>query len=366
MNNNVSTEQVPALPQGFTPAFVTSILQDDGCLPAGGSVVDVGYEMVGDGTGMSSELARLRLTYEGDRGTAPDTVICKFLPNNETNRASAMAFHLPEREVRYCAELDPLTDAVTPRTFCTRFDGEAFLIVMEDLADYEVGSQVAGATLRQTELAIDELAKLHSAFWNKVGSIDWVPGIAHSYHAEALAGGCAIGWPNMEERFDLPETISRYREPFLKAIPALQEERMQAPITLVHGDFRMENVMYGSTPRQHDIIVFDWQGPLKARGMFDVSLFLGQSTRTEVRREHERDILNRYLEGLLAGGVSGIDADFIWEDYQRCMLYNWIYTAVVAGTLDTSNELAQAWMTKMIERHAAASEDLQVFRFLEE
>ena len=356
--------EIPELPGGFTPEYLTAILREDGCLSGSGQVVSVGYEMVGDGTGMSSELARLRLGYSGDRGESPDTVIAKFLPNNETNRASALAFHLPEREVRYCAELDPLTDAVTPRTFCCLFDGQGFLIVMEDLADYEVGSQVEGATLHQTELAIDELAKLHSAFWNRVADLNWVPGIANSYHADALAGGARIGWPNMEERFEVPDTVTRHRDRFLASIPLLQAERMAAPVTLVHGDYRMENLMYGSGPGQHEIVVIDWQGPLIARGMFDVSLFLGQSTKTEVRREHERSLLDRYLAGLKAGGVTGIDRDFIWDDYQRCMLYNWIYTSVVAGTLDTSSETARRWMTKMIERHAAASEDLDVFRFL--
>lgn len=355
---------IPELPAGFTPAYLTDILRGDGCLPTTGLVAQVEHGVVGHGTGMSSELARLRLSYSGDRGDAPNTVIAKFLPNNPTNRASALAFQLPEREVRYCAELDALTDAVTPRTYHSHFDGKYFLIVMEDLGDYSVGSQVEGATLKQTELAIDELAKLHSAFWNKVDGLDWVPGIANSYHADALAGGAVIGWPNMEERFNVPESISRYKERFLAAIPMLQAERMAAPITLAHGDFRMENLMYGHESGQHEIVVIDWQGPLQARGMFDVSLFLGQSTKTKVRREHERPLLERYLDGLRSRGVSGIDWDFIWEDYRRCMLYNWIYTSVVAGTLDASTEVAQAWMSKMISRHAAASEDLAVFDLL--
>ena len=355
---------IPDLPVGFTPVYLTNVLRGDGCLTESGRVIKVEYGMVGQGTGLSSELARLRLSYAGDRGHAPDTVIAKFLPNNPINRASALAFHLPEREVRYCAELDALTDAVTPRTYHCQFDGKYFLIVMEDLGDYEVGSQVEGANLRQTELAIDELAKLHSAFWNKVDGLDWVPDIVYSYHADALAGGAVIGWPNMEQTFNVPESVSQYREQFLAAIPALQAGRMAAPITLVHGDFRMENLMYGRESGQHEVVVIDWQGPLKARGMFDVSLFLGQSTKIGVRREHERALLKRYLEGLISRGVTGIDWHFIWEDYRRCMLYNWIYTSVVAGTLDTSNEVAQAWMSKMISRHAAASEDLQVFQLL--
>ncbi len=322
-------------------------------------------ELVGDGTGMSSEVARLYLTYEGRSGDAPETLIAKFLPRNEMNRKSAIAFNLPEREVRYALELDPLTDAVTPRTFACLLQPNQFLLLMEDLGDYRVGSQVEGATLAETELAIDELAKLHSAFWNRVDSLDWVPGIADSYHADALCGGCrSVGWDNMVKNFDVPSSVQRYRDRFLAAIPELQAQRMAEPVTLVHGDFRMENVMFGESPGQHPIVVFDWQGPLKARGMFDVSLFLTQSTKVEVRRAHEKALLERYLDGLHAGGVRGIDWDFIWNDYVRCTLYDWVYTAVVAGTLDTSNDTAFRWMAKMIERHAAASDDHDVFQYL--
>ncbi len=356
--------RIPELPAGFTAPYLTELLRADGCLPAAGEVTSVSQQLIGDGTGMSSELAMLGLTYSGDQGEAPDRLVAKFLPTNEINRASALAFNLPEREVRYAAELDPQTDAITPKTYCALFDGHRFLILMEDLSDYQVGNQEVGATLKQTELAIDELAKLHSAFWNRMDGIDWVPGIADSYHADALAGASRMGWENMIERFELPDAVTRYMEPFLASVRALQAERMQAPITLVHGDFRMENLFFGQSPEQHPIIVFDWQGPLKARGMFDVSLFLGQSTTTEVRRAHERSLLERYLEGLQAGGVTDVDMDMLWEDYRRCMLYDWLYTAVVSGTLDIHNDAARRWMTQMVNRHAAASEDLEVFQFL--
>lgn len=355
---------IPDLPRGFSAKLLTTILHEDGCLPSSGEVAGLALEEIGDGTGLSSDLARLNLIYHGDQGEAPNSVIAKFLPQNELNRTSAIAFNLPEREVRFAAELDPLTEAVTPRTYCQWHEGDRFLLIMEDLGDYEVGSQVVGADLHQTELAIDELAKLHSAFWNKVDDLDWVPGIADSYHSEALFGGAQVGWDRMVAQFDVPDSVNQYRDRFLAAIPALQAERMQAPITLVHGDFRMENLLYGCQPGHHPIVVIDWQGPLKARGIVDVALFLGQSTTTEVRRDHEKALLARYLEGLIAGGVDGVDMASLWEDYQRCVLYSWVYTSVVAGTLDTSNETAARWITKMVQRQVAISEDLEVFRFL--
>lgn len=355
---------IPSLPEGFTPEFVTKILHHDGCLPTGSVVVTVSQSPVGDGTGMMADLSRLSLGYDGDQGSAPNTLIAKFASANETNRGVAMSFHLPERETRYAAELDPQTEAVTPRTYCSILEGDRFLIMMEDLTDYDVGSQVEGATLRQTELAIDELAKLHSAFWCKVDDLAWVPGIANSYHADNMRNGAIAGWDNMVELFHVPDQINQYRDRFLDAIPALQGERMAAPLTLVHGDFRMENLLYGNQVDHHEVVVLDWQGPLLARGMFDVALFLGQSTKVEVRQQSERELLERYLEGLLSRGVTGVDMDFLWDDYLRCTLYDWVYTAVVAGTLDASNETAFRWMAKMVERQVAASEDLEVFGYL--
>ncbi len=357
-------EQLPKFPEGLTPEFLTQTFHEHGCLSRSRSVVEVNQQLFGDGTGMSSELSMLRLEYDGEQGAAPSSVIAKFLPNNETNRASAMAFNLPEREVRYAAELDPQTEAVTPETYCARFDGSQFLLLMEDLSDYTVGSQYEGATLEQTELAIDELAKLHSAFWNKVDNLDWVPGIASSYHADALLGVSPMGWENALERFEVPEHVAKNKDRFIDAISDLQAERMQAPVTLVHGDYRMANLLYGNKPEHHKVVVIDWQGPLKARGMFDVSLFLTQSTKIEVRQAHEQDLLERYLDGLLSRGVTGIDMGWLWEDYRAATLYDWVYTMVVAGTLDASNEIAHEWMAQMIARHAQASIDLDVFSLL--
>jgi len=113
------------------------------------------------------------------------------------------------------------------------------------------------------------------------------------------------------------------------------------------------------------VAVIDWQGPLKGRGMFDVALFLGQSTKVEVRQSHEKQLLQRYLDGLISRGITGLSFADLWKDYQSCMLYDWVYAAVVAGTLDSTNEKSFAWMSQMIARQVAASDDLDVFGLLE-
>lgn len=359
--------QLPTFPQGFTPQYLTRVLQGN-LLPEGMSVASVSSAPLGEGTGMMADIRKLSLTYEGQPSgePPPDTIIAKYASENPTNREVAMLYNLYERETRFSAELDPLTETVCPTFYFTGLEKDNFVILMEDMTDYEVGNQATGATLVQTELAVDEMAKLHASFWEQVDALDWVPGIANSYHADNMHNLALSGWDSMVTTFGefIPDAVRQHRDAFLAAIPALQAQRMAAPITLCHGDYRMENLLYGVLPDHHPVAVIDWQGPLRGRGMFDIALFMGQSTQTSVRREHERALLQRYADGLQAGGIAGIDVDELFEDYRRCMLYDWVYAAVVAGTLDTTNEAGFAWMSQMVARQVAASEDLDVFSLL--
>ena len=357
---------IPEMPAGLTPELITELLQEEGTLPTGTTVSAVTLDQVGDGTGMMAELSKVSLSYNGDPGDAPTSLIAKYASQNPTNREVAIQFNLYERETRFASELDPQTSARTPRTWFSGRDEDRFLILMQDMTDYAVGSQVEGADLHQTELAIDELAKLHATFWKRVDNIDWIPAAADSYHADALQAMAVDGVGNLADRFGdfLAEEMKTGGDAFRAAIPLMQQWLVQDPMTLVHGDYRMENLLYGVTADHYPVAILDWQGPLLARGMLDVALFLGQSTRTDIRRSHEKALLRRYLDGLKAGGVTPDSFDDVWEEYRRTVMYSWIYVVSVAGGLDSSNEKAFAWMSQMVARQTAASQDLNVFELM--
>ncbi|MEM8768137.1 MAG: phosphotransferase [Pseudomonadota bacterium] len=358
--------RLPHLPDGFTPVLLTEVLKKAGALPDGVAVTSVAHSQVGEGTGMMSEVAGLTVGYSSSNHNLPSSFIAKFASQVETNRQVALSYQLYERETRYFAELDALTSVCTPATLHSACDGERMLILMEDMRDYAVGSQVAGASLEQAELALDELARLHAPFQDKVDNLDWVPSIAGSYHADNMLALTESGFDIMVEKFgDVVTPALRERKTqFLQTIPMLQEYMARAPVTLCHGDYRMENLLYGNAPGHHPVVVLDWQGPLKARGMNDVALFLTQSATTEVRRVHERDLLARYRTGLEENGAGAPAAAQLWEDYRWVTLYNWVYVTVIAGTLDVSNAAAYAWISASLTRHSAASEDLEIFELL--
>lgn len=354
----MSELRLPSLPDGLTPQWMTTALRHCGLISATTEVSEVDRQQVGEGVGMMSELSRVVLSYAGDSTDAPTSFIAKYPSQNPTNRGVAMSFNLYEREVRYFAELESLTTAHSPLAYIAEIQGDNFLLLLEDLGEYRTGDQIQGADLDESVAAVAELAKLHAAFWNRVDGIDWIPHISQSYHADNMQAGTAGGWGNMVAVFGdfLTDEIAQLEPSFSAALPGMQQQMDSAPITLIHGDYRMENFLFGTRPEHHQLAIIDWQGPLLGRGMVDVALVLGQSTRTEVRQAHEQELIQQYVTGLQ---TLGVDYSFeqAWQEYLSALLYNWCYVAVVSGTLDASNERAFAWMSQMVARQVAATYD---------
>jgi hypothetical protein len=350
-------ETLPALPEGLTPAWLTSALHAAG-LGQGGYVEEVGFSAVGAGVGMMSELTRLSLRWSAAADGAPATVIAKYASTNPTNRAAGDGFHVYEREVRFFSELEQLTTARTPLCYFARYQAGNYLVLMEDLGAYRTGSQAEGADLADAELAVDELARLHAPFWGRVEALDWVPTIFRSYHADALYSMAVGSWDKMVDTFadHVPDSIRAAGPTIHAALPALQAAVNEGPATLIHGDFRLDNLMFGAMPAHRPIIILDWQGPLRARGIVDVAVLLGQNVHVPVRRQHERALIARYTRRLAELGVS-YGEDEAWRDYRVTLMYLWCYCTTITGGLDGSDPRSYAWMSQCVARQCAATLD---------
>jgi aminoglycoside phosphotransferase (APT) family kinase protein len=164
----------------------------------------------------------------------------------------------------------------------------------------------------------------------------------------------------------VPPELREVKEQYLAAIPGLQKWATDDPRTIVQGDFRMDNLFFGTRPGQDPIALSDWQGLLRGKAAHDIAYFLSQSTPTELRREHERELVALWHEGLVAGGVEDYSAEQAWEDYRRAVLCLWSYVTVIAGVLEEGNERGRQWMTEMVRRSAATIIDLDLLALLPE
>ena len=331
-----------------------------------GKLKNINLVPIGEGVGMMSSMSIIELEWEGSTNL-PSSLVLKLAAENETNRAVSQQFNLYLKEVSYYKDLAPRTTARSPRVYASEIDEEHnFFLLMEDVSSYRMGSQVEGATVEECELCIDFLVNLHASFWNQLNGIIWLPNMSGSDNAKNMALGCEAGWPQLQEIFGkfVPDNIEAKRERYLEAIPSLQKQLDQHPKTLIHGDFRMDNMLFGQAPEHDSLLVVDFQGPLKGNGIHDVGYLLSHSAKTEVRREHERNLIERYSSGLIDAGVKDYSFEKAWNDYRIGVLYSWTVAVVIAGTMDPANDRGFAWMSKMVERNGTAINDLDCLSLL--
>jgi Ecdysteroid kinase-like family len=362
----VSARPMPTTAADLTPEWLTLALR------SGGLDVEVSAARCAPfaaGAGMLSLLVRVELEYGS--GSGPASVVVKMPTPLEANRTTAVNFHCYEREVGFYRTAAERTPARTPAIYFADLDGDSkFVLVMEDFRGYHIGDQVVGCTVEQARLCMDTIAKLHASFWNGVDdpTYDFSPYHHPSYFSENIHQGTVQLWDQFLGIGGelVPAAIRDAKRRFLAAIPSMQEWITAAPRTMVHGDFRMDNLYFGLTDGQAPVALGDWQGILRGKGAHDVAYYLTQSMPVDERRAHERDLVRRWHAGLADGGVQDYGPDRAWEDYRRAALYLWTYVVVIAGALDPANARGQSWIAEMIRRSSAAICDLELLDLLVE
>ena len=134
-------------------------------------------------------------------------------------------------------------------------------------------------------------------------------------------------------------------------LPAYLRYRPE-PWTIVHGDFRADNLLFGG-PR---VVVVDWQTVAIGPAAGDLSYLLGASLTADVRRQHEDELVDRYLARLAEQGVT-VDRDEIWEGYRR-WAFSGLVMAVAASALVRRTARGDEMFVTMADRHAQQAIDL--------
>ena len=105
-------------------------------------------------------------------------------------------------------------------------------------------------------------------------------------------------------------------------------ESLPDTVTLVHGDFRLDNMMFATPAGGYPLAVVDWQTLAVAFPGLDVAYFLGAGLRAGLRVEHERALLARYRAGLARHGVQDWSEGDVWEAY-RLGAWHGVFMSVI-------------------------------------
>ncbi|HLZ69036.1 MAG TPA: phosphotransferase [Dehalococcoidia bacterium] len=334
-----------------TPAWLTQLLRDAGVISRA-AVTRI--ERTRIGTGLVGQNVRFTLTYDHDEPGAPASVVGKFPSTEPLSRRTAVGGGIYEREVRFYREVAPTVHIRTPACYAAAVDSASgdFVVLLEDLAPARQGDQIAGCSIAQAELALAELAGLHAPRWGEAAlqGLDWLPRptpvalmrrqqlyqavwprFLETYEAALPPGGVALG-----ERFG--RTLARALDPD------------GAPPCITHGDYRIDNMLFGTAEGGYPLAVVDWQTVGIGAGAQDAAYFLGAGPLVAERRTHEERLLRCYYDALLAGGVHGYSWDACWRDYRRGSLSGLSMT-VVASMIVETDARGVAMFSAMAERH---------------
>ena len=312
-------------------------------LDAGVAVATVRCEDVGTDVGFMGEVHRCHLTWDADAaGTAdlPASVIVKVPTQVDDNFAVGDGMQVYEREIvvyqtlrsslglplpEYLyGEMDPDPAPWIARPLLLLFDhlplggvnwvigqflkvaGKSkrrYILVLEDIADARPPSQLTGGSLDEAHKALVVLARFHAHNWMRRDVLEANDKIYPTNRASRVFQASYLR--NREafaERFghvvdnDLLAQLDEIQE----RAPAISDSLARAPWTLLHGDYRLDNVLF----RPNDeIVVLDLQGVGAGRPAVDVTYFITTALTAE-HRDEEEQLLRTYHDALVAAGIS--------------------------------------------------------------
>jgi aminoglycoside/choline kinase family phosphotransferase len=322
-----------------------------------GTVVATRVEPIG--TGQMADSARVFLTYDRD-DAGPATIVAKFPSHDPVSRATANAVRNYEIETSFYRALAPRLPVRAPRCLHVSYDPstDGFLLLLEDLGPARPGDQLAGCTVDQAALAVAELPRLHAPLWGDpdLANHAWL----HRASDEAREGTIELYqgvFPGFAERYSsrVDPDVLALAERFATNLPAYYR-RAPEPVSVVHGDYRLDNLLFGTAGGGPPVGVVDWQTVYHGAPVTDLAYFLGAGLLPDARRGHEVELVRLYRQGMAAMGVP-LAEDELWEQY-RLFTMAGLFMAVVASMIVKQTDRGDEMFMAMANRHGRHALDL--------
>ena len=330
----------------------------------GRPVTDLDATLIGAGIGVSSAVYRCRLEGEG----CPGQVVVKMPALDPAAVFTSTVLRMYIREVGFFARLAPDSPIRVPQGYHAAVDPEtsAFVVVMEDMGGLRAIDQIEGMAPADAERAVDALARWQARWWGRAdGLVD--DGIAMSLgdpiYPAILPSVFAEGWEKLTGAggIDLPPSVIELGEAYPASIQRLLEQLSAGPTTLLHGDYRADNMFFDD---DGELVLLDFQLIGTGRGAYDLAYFITQSLDADVASEHERDLFDRWIDGLRTGGVDDVDVESCWLDYRRAALFCLVYPVVASRGMDLDDPRQRSLLEMMSSRFGRAARELDLAELL--
>lgn len=273
----------------------------------------VGWTFRAVGTGQMCDSFRLTLDWAAPSPDHPASVIAKCPSHDAASRHVAALTGTYVKEVGWYRELRGQAKVAAPHCYFADIapDDVDFILILSDLAPARQGDQLGGRDLAGLAPCIDEAARLHAMLWDspRLETISWLK----RDNADIVRALFPQLYTGFRERYaarlsaevlDLGAGIVAKLDQWLTRKPAGR--------TLVHGDLRVDNILFA--PDGTKCWLVDWQTLGIGSGATDLAYLVGTSIADPALRD-DRAAFGQWIAALARAGVDADDAA-LWTDYR--------------------------------------------------
>jgi hypothetical protein len=313
---------------GLTPAFLSEVL--------GAEVASVDGSLVA-AQGAVSTAARLELGYASD-GRGPEAVFAKWSSPIEAVRQMAAQNGMYRREVRFYQDLAESSDVAKPACHFAGWDrkSDEFLLILEDMSASRVGNFYS-SSLEDVRQVVEALPRFHARWWEHedLRRLRWLFPLDHPAASGGLQAAFAAALPVAQQRFpsEFGGALGAVAVAIVEGYPEIASRYGARPATLAHSDLHLQQVFF---PGEHGgrFAIFDWQTIGRGFAGQDVARVIGMSLTPEMRRAHERELVELYHRGLVEAGVAAYPFETCWDDYRLGMSWSALLNVVAGASVD--------------------------------
>lgn len=348
---------IPQGPEDLTPQWLTAALGSKGEFQDV-SISSVVLDRVGTGSGFVGECWRITPTYLPSAPNTPASMVAKF-PSPAHVRKTGITSADPEgKEIRFYMELAGDAGIGTPHVhYAAIHEGSGdYILIMEDLSDSAAGDDFQGRSDEDALLCVQRLATMHARWWDNPQIVEF-PGQRRT--PDQRQRDFQRWWRTCTLRLghELSSGFAAISEALTVRLAEVSWVLAKRPQTLVHGDFRYDNMFFRKGEAASEPTVIDWALVERACGTYDLSYFAASSLHVGQRRRIEEELLSAYHEALTDQGIKDYTRSELLDDY-RLAFVRFIELWVEAGAhLDLSDPRGHDYFLESMARLDAVLQD---------
>jgi len=322
---------------------------------------------------------------------APESLVLK-IPTPLKNRRMGQSMGVYEKEIRFYRELKPKLPVRTPAHFysalnafddpdlvlerlrklhrlslpliallavvVTWFIGlfpRRYVLLIEDVSHLRLGDQLNGCSENDVRRVLATMAALHAHFWEseELTTMTWVAPVELTSKLIHLTYLQSVEKYKRASKGRLTEREIALIDWLKINGVRLTEVQAAGPRTLLHGDFRLDNLCFDDAT--NEVLVMDWQTLITGSAGMDLAYFLSAALPLETTEAEISSLIEYYRQCLKQGGVEVSIERLRWQ-YEAGMLsmLHKIAPILFQEQLEIGTgrgpQLMQAWIDKTFRK----------------